>query len=310
MILRCILFFWIGLFLFCNKAFSDQLIIEPDMGRTPILAAINDTKSSIQLVMYGFTDQAFINTLINNAKNKNVKILLEKSPYKAADENLEAADLFQQNKINLRWSNPQFALTHEKTFVFDNKQALIMTFNLTHSTFTKQRNFAILTDNQSMVQEIEKVFTADWEHHPVTVDNPNLAWCPDNCRERITTFIDSAQHSVKVYAEDLTDYQITGTLAAAARSGVKVQLLLSKQANQNKNKKRFTYLTRAGVEIHFNQQYVIHAKVIIIDEQRALLGSINLTAASMHDNRELSMITSEKNITQKLLSTFANDWNN
>lgn len=299
----------IVLFTFSTPSFSDQLIIEPDDGRTPILAMMQHANSSIQLVMYGLTDETFINALVA-AKNKNLSILLEKSPYKAADENLSAITAFQKNNISLSGSNPAFKLTHQKTFLFDHQHALIMTFNLTHSTFTHERNFALLTDTPSIVHEMETVFNADKERYPTTVHDPNLAWCPNNCREKILTFIESAHHDIKVYAQDITDYAITGALASAARTGSNVQLLLSASSNISKNKKRFAYLTRAGVKIHFNQQYIIHAKVIIIDEQHALLGSINLTEPSLNDNRELSVITSEKNVLRALLKTFQNDWGN
>lgn len=58
-----------------------QLIIEPDMGREPILNALNDSKQSIQLVMYGFTDQAILNALIQKKiAGRTVKVILEETP--------------------------------------------------------------------------------------------------------------------------------------------------------------------------------------------------------------------------------------
>src|SRR5438445_5240498 len=84
-----ILFFFSTIFL--SKSFADELIIEPDAGRAPLLNAIQNAKSSIDLVMYGFTDEAFINALIQ-AKNtgKKISVLLESHPYKAEDENTRA----------------------------------------------------------------------------------------------------------------------------------------------------------------------------------------------------------------------------
>ncbi len=43
---------------------KEHLIIEPDAGPEPILKAIQHAKSSIDLVMYGFTDERFIQALI------------------------------------------------------------------------------------------------------------------------------------------------------------------------------------------------------------------------------------------------------
>lgn len=303
------LIFLLFFFIFSSNALSDQLIIEPDMGRAPILTAMNHAKSSIQLVMYGLTDENCIEALIA-AKNKNLQVLLEKTPYKADDENLLAIKLLQENNISLYWPNPEFKLTHQKTFLFDHNKALIMTFNLTHSTFTKERNFGLLTTDQNIVDEIESVFEADKKHLNIRVNNPNLAWCPNNCRERIRSLIKSAKSSIDMYAQDISDYSMTGVLGQAARSGIQVQLLLSESANRIKNQKRFEYLRRAGALIHFNRHYIIHAKVIIIDDQYALLGSINLTESSMNDNRELSVITKDTAVIKELINTFKEDWKN
>jgi phosphatidylserine/phosphatidylglycerophosphate/cardiolipin synthase-like enzyme len=309
MALRNKLILLLFLFIFSSNVFSDQLIIEPDMGRAPILTAMNHAKSSIHLVMYGLTDEKCIEALID-VKNKNLQILLEKNPYKAEDENTLAIKLLQENNVPLYWPNPEFKLTHQKTFLFDHNKVLIMTFNLTHSTFTKERNFALLTTDQAIVDEIESVFEADKKHHHIAVNNPNLVWCPNNCRERIRSLIKNAKSSITIYAQDISDYSITGTLGTAARSGIRVQLLLSESANRIKNQKRFEYLQRAGVLIHFNKHYIIHAKVIIIDNQYALLGSINLTESSINDNRELSIITKDPRVIKELITTFREDWKN
>ena len=68
----------------------------------------------------------------------------------------------------MKWSNPQFAITHQKTMVIDNSLALIMTFNFTYPTFENTRNFAIKTTNRSQIKEIISVFNADWRRTKVT----------------------------------------------------------------------------------------------------------------------------------------------
>lgn len=67
-------------------------------------------------------------------------------------------------------------------------------------------------------------------------------------------------------------------------------------------------MRKAGVDIHFSQKYLIHAKVIIADNKRAILGSINLTNASIDKNRELSVITQDPIVIRELSKTFDSDW--
>jgi len=47
-----------------------ELIIEPDMGKTPILSAIKDAKSSIDLEIYLFSDTDILQELENAKKEE------------------------------------------------------------------------------------------------------------------------------------------------------------------------------------------------------------------------------------------------
>lgn len=289
-------------------SYADELIIEPDMGRQPILSALSDAKTSIDLVLYGFTDNAFTDALIRAKNNgKNIRILLEPSPYKNANENSAAIQQLQDANILPHFSDPQFKLTHQKTFILDQQKAIIMTFNLTHSTFKKERNFAVMITDPKTISEIQAVFTADWAHKNITVHQPNLVWSPNNSREKITDFIRGAHTNIKIYAQDISDYKIIGELAKAARDGVTVEIIMS-DLDRKPYRKKLDYLKKAGVVIQNNTHYQIHAKVIIVDQERALLGSTNLTKPSIDNNRELSIITEDPHVITPLLNTFQQDW--
>ncbi len=260
--------------------------------------------------MYGLTDKRLIDALIQAQHNgKKVRILLEHHPYKNEGENISSSNLLQDAHINLQWANPEFKLTHQKTLLLDQQDALVMTFNLTNSSFKKQRNFAVLITNPSTVQEIQTVFNSDWQHKNISVENPNLIWSPNNSREKLLDLIYHAKSAIKIYAQSLSDYKIIGALAKAARSGIKVQILTSSN-NSTTHSKKFDYLTHAGVKIRFSKNYIIHAKVIMIDRQLAVVGSINLTKASIDDNRELAVITQDPKIIAELITTFNHDWDN
>jgi cardiolipin synthase len=298
---------WACIILLCFSisCHAEKLIIEPDMGRAPLLSLISHAKNSIDIVMYGFTDKTFSKALTDAKNNgKNIEILLEKKPYKNENENTSIVRILRANDINVTWANPDFKLTHQKMIMTDNNTALIMTFNLTHSAFDKQRNFALLIDDPDTVNEIKNVFTADRDRKEITVHQRNLVWSPDNSREKLLSFIRNAHASIEIYAQDISDYKTIGALAHAARNGVLVEILTS----ANKSSKKYNYLQQAGVKIHFSNHYYIHAKVIIVDHNQAMLGSMNLTKSSIDNNRELSVITQDKEVLRQLENTFMHDW--
>lgn len=302
--MRFVLCFFLYFILSISFA-AERLIVEPDAGRGPLLTEIEAAKSSIDLVIYGFTDARLISSLVHAKRaGKHVQILLEKAPYHAETENDFAFKKFHNANIEVFSPNPEFQLTHQKTLLIDHHQAIVMTFNFTHSTFRDQRNFALVIDDPSMVEEIYRVFLADAEHKDVSVKNSNLIWSPNNSREKILNFINSAKSDIKIYAQDISDYQVVGALAKGAREGKSIKIIMPSWHPKNGKLK---YLKRAGVEIYFNKVYDIHAKVIIVDHKKAILGSINLTKPSLDNNRELSVITSDPKVIQKLSDIFDED---
>ncbi len=293
------------LYLITPFAFADTLIIEPEEGRQPLINAIRNAESTVDLAMYGFTDEAILDALVQaKASNKAVRILLQHFPYQHAEENIPAIQSFSAAKMRVVYPSPEFYFLHQKTLLIDHNVAYILTFNFTRSTFKNQRNFGIVTTSPALVKEIQDVFDADWQHkisHPSQVD---LVWSPDNSRTKILQLLNEAHASIKIYAQGLSDKEVLVTLAQAARRGIDVKVMTS----GSEPGKKWQYLQKAGVNIHIAQDKVIHAKVIIIDEKLAMLGSINFTQASLDRNRELSVITRESKIVQTLLRFFAEDW--
>lgn len=302
--MRLVLSFFLY-FIFGISFAAERLIVEPDAGRGPLLSEIEHAKSSIDVVMYGFTDARLLSSLVHAKRaGKHVQILLEKIPYRAETENDFAFKKFYNANIEVFSPNPEFQLTHQKTLLIDHHEAIVMTFNFTHSTFKDQRNFALVIDDPSMVDEIYRVFLADAEHKDVSVKNANLIWSPNNSREKILNFINSAKSDIKIYAQDISDYQVVGALAKAAREGKSVKIIMP---NWHPKNGKLKYLKRAGVEVYFNPVYDIHAKVIIVDHKKAVVGSINLTKASMDSNRELAVVTGDSKIVRELVDTFERD---
>lgn len=286
-----------------SVAFSDQLIIEPDMGREPLLKAFSESQREINLVMYGFTDQRLLDALISQKnRGKNLKIILEKTPYRMEQQNNGVIRKLRRNKISLKLSLKGFQLIHQKTLLIDHQKALVMTFNFTKSTFKNQaRNFALLIDDQEKVQAIQQLFDADWQGSPV-MDSPFII-TGHKSRQKIIDEIGNSHHTIQVYTQALKDYKIIGALKAAVERGVTVQVLTSKMPS----KKQLEYLKRGNVTLIESKNLFIHAKVFIFDSKRALIGSTNLTKASLEKNRELSIITEDKNVIEQLERTFLQD---
>ncbi len=281
------------------------LIVEPEQGRQPILDALKQAHTSVDLAMYGFTDPELMQAFIQaKEQGKAVRILLQHYPYRNIDENAPAIHRFSASHLNLTFAPSTFYLLHQKTLLLDQHKALVLSFNFTRSAFKNERNFGLVIDDPEQVQEIQRVFNADWENKKAAPHSPQLIWSPDNSREKILSLINNAKSELKVYAQGLTDYQVVGALAAAARRGVQVRLLTS----GSQPGKKWDYLQRAGVQLTLDKRLVIHAKVLLADKKAAMLGSINFTQPSLDKNRELSVLANDPAIINQLVDIFDADW--
>ncbi|MBV9575053.1 MAG: hypothetical protein JO149_00320 [Gammaproteobacteria bacterium] len=292
--------------LFSFPLYADELIIEPEMGRQPIIHAIDNAHQSIQIVMYGFTDKSLLEKLIQQKRNgRTINIILEEKPYQTEAENNKTFSILKHEAIPFIANIPSLRLIHQKTLIIDKQKALVMTFNFTHAAFKRERNFALIVDDPQRVNAIENIFSADWHNTPVLNPSAQILLSPEDSRQKLLSFIAQAKYTLQIYAQNINDYKIIGALAKAARKGIHVQLLSS----TNLREKEAHYLIRAGVKISYTKKLIIHAKVIILDNEKALIGSINLTRASLDDNRELSVITEDTHVIKSLTKTFNHDWN-
>jgi cardiolipin synthase len=67
-------------------------------------------------------------------------------------------------------------------------------------------------------------------------------------------------------------------------------------------------LAAAGVEIRLASSLYIHAKLIVADGERAFIGSQNLSATSLDQNRELGIVVDDQVNLSRLTRTFAIDF--
>ena len=105
------------------------LIVEPDAGPGPIVDAIHNAKKSIDLEIYLLTNKNVINALEEDANNEiAVRVMLEQHLYGGGSVSpRETLDKLQAAGVKTQFSDPAFALTHEKGMVVDDATAYIMT---------------------------------------------------------------------------------------------------------------------------------------------------------------------------------------
>lgn len=292
-----------------------SLIILPDDSAQPVLDAIHASTRSVRIKMFAFSHRPLLDAVVAaHRRGVDVKVMLNPERRDGETDNDAAREMLQRFGIEVRESNPAFDLTHEKSMVVDDEHAFVESLNWTEENFTLTRDYAVVTPSAYEVAEIIDCFEADWareDFDPGT--GAHLIWCPSNGRHRIADFIDSAKHTLFLQNERYQDPVIIERLVRAARRGVKVHVM-ARAAHHLKDGKLvegvsgMRILDDVGIKIHRLKHMKLHAKMILADHERAVVGSINFSPGSFDHRRELAIEVTDHEITKRLNEVAHHDW--
>src|SRR5271165_929419 len=296
---------------------SRSLIVLPDDSARPILDAINGASKSLCIKMFVFSDQAVLQAVIAAQKRGvSVRVMLNPARRSGESENEQTRKLLKAGGVEVLDSNPKFDLTHEKSMVVDDETAFIMSFNWEPKDLTETRDYAVVTSARHEVSEVIECFDADWVRKPFTPgENSHLIWCVGNGRQRIGQFIDEAQHTLWLQNERYQDPVIIERLVRAAERGVKVHVM-ARPAHKLKKEKLLEgvgglrILDDVGVKVHKLKGLKLHAKLLLADNVRGIVGSINLAPGSFDSRRECAIEVRDEDVVGRLHEVTHADWKN
>jgi cardiolipin synthase len=295
--------------------FSTRLIVQPDDGVEPVREFVNSAENSLLIKQFTFTEPSLIAAVIDRQKaGVDVRVMLNPARSGGDRANDETYEQLQNAGIAVQWSNPNFYVTHEKSIVVDEKAALVATFNLMEKYFTLTRDYGIITENPYHVAQIVDVFNADWEHRDwVCSAYEGLLWSNSNSRYHMAQFIDTATQRIDVQHPKYVDAVILERLASAADRGVKVHVLCGGKHGISEWDILDTFaslrtLRRFGAKVHKQKNLRVHAKLIIVDDAQALVGSMNIDRSAFDLRRELGITIDDAAAVARLKEVFTTDW--
>ena len=296
-----------------------QVFVEPDDGEQVITNAIEGAQKSIWLEIYILSDRNVIRALEDAAnRGLDVRVMLEPHPFGGGTSPSKTLDILAASGIKTQFTNPSFSLTHEKGMIIDTTTAYIMTSNFSRSALGgssgssgyRNREYGVIDTIQQDVLATQEIFMADWDHTNAEFNDPNLVVSPVNSRSDFITLINSARSSLLIEAEEMNDSDIEQALANAAQHGVQVEVILpaASSSSGDSNSQGIATIRQSGVQVREDPQLYMHAKIIVVDNKVAFVGSENISAQSLDQNRELGIIVSDQSVLNTLQTTFQNDW--
>jgi cardiolipin synthase A/B len=185
------------------------------------------------------------------------------------------------------------------------------------------RDFSLIVDEPRIYGALKSIFEADLKGQSydlaalIPPDLKNLLTVSPISLDPILAFIDSAVYSLDIEAQYLTSPALLAAIERAARRGVQVNATLASACAfgrpDNSSRRKITQIygtfDRLGVSSSFFNASnrvaglpgYMHAKVIVVDETRAWVGSINGSPQSLMLNREFGLIFDTPEWVQRVL---------
>ncbi|WP_432573924.1 cardiolipin synthase [Kineococcus sp. SYSU DK005] len=224
-----------------------------------------------------------------------------------------------------RWRRPDLR-NHRKLVVVDGEVAFVGSQNLIDPTYLLRRHVRAgrrwvdlnVELTGAVVQSLEAVFATDWyaetgevldevaERVPgatsasaggafqVVPSGPGFPTEP-NLR-LFSALVHGATRSVSIVSPYFVpDEGLEQAITTAAYRGVAVELFVSEKADQftvhHAQRSYYSSLLRAGVRIHaLPAPAVLHSKVLVVDGDRAVIGSSNMDIRSFNLDYEVSLL--------------------
>src|SRR5437763_4485027 len=296
---------------------SRSLIVMPDDSAQSILDAIEGATKSLRVKMFIFSDPSFLKAVIDaRDRGLKVRVILNPARRDGESENDKSRKQLEAARVEVRDGNPAYDVTHEKSLVVDDKVAFVHSLNWEPKNLTETRDYAIITSHAHEVAEIIECFDSDWNRKDFKGgDKCHLIWCCGNGRERIAQFIDDAKDSLLLQNERYQDAVIIERLVRAARRGVKVHVMARPPHKLKKGKLvesvgGMRTMNDVGIKIHKLKHLKLHAKMLLADHARAIVGSINLAPGTFDSRRERAIEVRDDDVIERLMQIAHADWKN
>jgi cardiolipin synthase len=302
-----------------------RLLATGDEAFAAMLDAIAAARVSIQFEMYIWGDdevgRRFLVALLE-ARERGVSVQLLVDAWGSFELNRDFFGILERAGAQVRWFNPidlrRFAFRdHRKVLVCDDHSAFIGGFNVAREYAGDGRArgwcdiglaltgpvvrqlsaafgelFAIAALRHRLLTPLRRSRVKrrqpgdDWE---LLLSGPGRGRNP--IKAALLNDFKSARHSIRIAsAYFLPPLKLRRALDAAARRGVRVQLLLAGQSDvpisQQATRSLYRRFLRAGIEVHEYQPQILHAKLVIADGA-VYAGSSNLDPRSLDFNYEL-----------------------
>lgn len=274
-----------------------RLLVQPDDGVAPLLAALKSAKKSIEIVIFRF-DRKEIETALKAAVQRGVFVhALIAYANRGGEQHLRQLELrLLDEGVTVARTANDLVRYHDKMLLIDRTTLYVLSFNYTALDIQHSRGFGIVTRNGKFVREAIKLFEADTKRKPYKPALDTFLVSPINARKGLAAFLRKTKKELLIYDPKISDYEMAKILSDRQKAGVLIKVIgrLGKRTD--------------GLRAEKLTKIRLHTRTIIRDRQQAFIGSQSLRKLELDSRRELGLIVRDPKVIKRLIEVFESDW--
>lgn len=285
-----------------------------------LVAAIDEAQESVDVAAYDFDLTSVADALIA-AKKRGVRVRLVTDT-----DNVDERAVRNIKKAGIPVvDDGRGAIMHDKFVIIDVSTVWTGSWNLTENGTYRNNNNAVALQSVRLAEnyatEFEEMFEEEsfGPNSPADTPHPRLKiggvaaenyFAPeDEVAEKLISLLGGAQSSIHFMAYSFTHDGIGKAMRDRAKHGVIVQGVFEDRQANNEYSEYGRLKKVKGVEVRLDgNPYIMHHKVIIIDDETVVLGSFNFSASADEKNDENVLIVHSAEFAAHYLAEFRRVW--
>ena len=275
-----------------------KLIVQPDAGIAPVVTAIKQATKSIDILIFRL-DRFEIARSLAAAVGRGVRVrALTAHTNRGGTKSLRKLEMsLLEAGVTVSRTADDLVRYHGKMMIIDSRILHVYGFNFTGLDMAKSRSFGVISKNRKLIEEANRLFTADFDRLPYKSGYERFVVSPDNARERLARFIKGAKKRLLIYDPQATDDAMLRLVTDRCKAGVDVRIIGKLEAKWGDTIKNEKYPGRR-----------LHIRAIVRDGKRAFMGSQSLRRLELEKRREIGVIVTDQIVVKQMEEVFEKDW--
>ncbi len=274
-----------------------KLIIQPDQGAAPVLAAITSAKRTLDIAIFRFDHKDLERALIQAISDGVAVRALIACTNRRGEQRLRALEsrLLAAGAVVARTNN-DLERYHGKYLIVDRAKLYVLGFNFTTADLHATRSFGLVTTKPKIVEDALHLFEADSTRRVFAAKSRSFVVSPLNARLRLSEFLAGAKHELTIYDPEVSDPEMVKILLNRAEAGVKIRVIGKWNLRDRRIALRPCHPLR------------LHVRAIVRDRESIFIGSQSLRRLELDRRREVGLLIQSLALASQISEIFEHDW--